>query len=63
MPTESERAWLTVDEFKSATKLGRTLIYEAIRRGELPSVRIGRRILIPADALDQLLKQNRNTAN
>ena len=29
--------------------------YEAIRRGEIPHVRIGRRILIPRHALDALL--------
>ncbi len=35
--------------------IGRTLLYEAIRRGEVPHVRVGRRILLPRDALDRML--------
>lgn len=35
--------------------IGRTLLYEAIRRGEIPHVRVGRRILVPSDALDRML--------
>jgi hypothetical protein len=30
-------------------------VYLALRRGEIPHVRIGRRILIPSDALDRML--------
>ena len=36
--------------------LSRGLMYEAIRTGQIPSVRIGRRILIPCAALDRLLE-------
>ena len=36
-------------------KLGRTSIYEAVRRGDIPSLKIGSRYLIPAKALDALL--------
>lgn len=35
--------------------VGRTLFYDAIRRGEVPHVRIGRRILVPVDCLDRML--------
>lgn len=35
--------------------LGRSATYEAIKRGEIPSVRIGRRILVPREALERLL--------
>ncbi len=38
--------------------LSRGLMYEAIRIGQIPSVRIGRRILIPCAALDRLLESN-----
>lgn len=31
--------------------LSRTTVYEAIRTGELPSRRLGKRIVVPADAL------------
>lgn len=35
--------------------LSRGLMYEGIRTGQIPSVKIGRRILIPRAALDRLL--------
>lgn len=38
--------------------LSRGLMYEAIRTGQIPSIRIGRRILIPCIALDRLLESN-----
>jgi excisionase family DNA binding protein len=55
--TRTEREWLTVREFKGRNpNLGRNLIYEQVRTGKLPSIRVGGRILIPSDALDQLLE-------
>lgn len=44
-------------EVRKKLGLSRGLVYEAIRRGEIPSVRIGRRILIPCAALERLLKE------
>ena len=53
----ANREWLTVDKFYQLNKgrLGRNTIYEGIRDGSIPSIRVGRRILIPSDALDQML--------
>ena len=53
-PTSSppeEQAVLTVEETARVLGLGRSGAYEAIRRGDLPSIRIGRRVLIPTAAL------------
>ena len=36
--------------------IGRTALYDAIGRGELRSLRIGRRRLVPADALAELTR-------
>ena len=36
-------------------KLSKNLVYEQIGAGNIPSIRIGRRILIPSDALDLML--------
>lgn len=36
--------------------IGRRSAYSAARRGELPVIRIGRRMLVPRDALDALLR-------
>ena len=46
---------LTVDEAARALRISRTLAYEAARSGALPCVRIGRRLLVPREALDRLL--------
>ncbi|MCZ7535607.1 MAG: helix-turn-helix domain-containing protein [Acidimicrobiia bacterium] len=35
--------------------VGRTLAYDLVARGVLPSVRLGRRVVIPRHALDELL--------
>ena len=36
-------------------KLSRGFVYKQIAAGSIPSIRIGTRILIPSDALDQIL--------
>ena len=53
----STQEWISAAEFarRNHGVIGRTLVDDAIRRGDIPSVRLGRRILVPADALDRLL--------
>ena len=46
---------LTVVEAARFLGISRGLAYEAVRRGEIPSIRVGRRILIPRVALQQML--------
>jgi len=46
---------LTVEEVRKQLRLSRGLMYEAIHTGQIPSIRVGRRILIPRVALDHLL--------
>jgi excisionase family DNA binding protein len=43
------------DAFAKVVGLGRTTVYELIRRGEIRSIKIGRRRLIPAVEVDRLL--------
>ena len=45
----------TVDEVARILRIGRISAYQAIERGDVPSIRIGRRILIPRMALEQML--------
>lgn len=52
---QRERMTLSVEEAAEALGIGRTLAYEAARRGEIPTIRIGRRLVVPRAALDQLL--------
>ncbi len=54
---DSQRIVLSVEEARTLLGLSRGLMYEAIRRGEIPSLRIGRRILIPRAALARLLEK------
>ena len=51
------RLVLSVEEVRKLLGLSRGLMYEAVRSGQLPSVRIGRRILIPRAALKRLLEE------
>lgn len=56
MTTESTGCWaFSVEEARRLLGLSRGLMYEAVRTGQIPSLRIGRRILIPRAALEQLL--------
>ena len=55
-PSHPRCATLTVEEAGEMLGLSRGLAYDAVGKGEIPSVRIGRRILIPRVALDRLLE-------
>jgi excisionase family DNA binding protein len=46
---------MTVEEAAAALGISRSLAYDAVRRGQIPHVRIGRRILIPVAQLAALL--------
>lgn len=52
----AQRLALSVEEARSILGLSRGLIYQAVRSGQIPSIRIGRRILIPSAALDRMLR-------
>jgi excisionase family DNA binding protein len=45
----------TVCEVARILRIGKISVYQAIARGEIPCIRIGRRILIPKNALEQML--------
>lgn len=45
------RATISVEESAKLLGIGRTAAYEAARRGELPTRRLGRRLLVPVPAL------------
>lgn len=49
---------LSVEQARLRLGLSRGLMYEAVKRGEIPSIRIGKRILIPKSALLRLLDGN-----
>jgi excisionase family DNA binding protein len=56
-----ERLVLTVSEAASVLRLSRAFTYELVARGQLPSVRFGRRIMIPRAAIQRILDDSRAT--
>jgi excisionase family DNA binding protein len=45
--TTPDLAVLTVKQVQADLGMSKNAVYEAIGRGEIPSVRVGRRILVP----------------
>jgi excisionase family DNA binding protein len=60
--TLTSRLTLTVEQAAEALGIGRTLAYEAVRRGEIPTVRVGRRLLVPRQALEDFLSLSQELA-
>jgi predicted DNA-binding transcriptional regulator AlpA len=50
-----EKPTCTVEEFRKLMGLSKNPAYDAIKRGDVPSIRIGGRIVIPTAPLRQLL--------
>ena len=59
MSTNMERRTVTVEEAAKVLGIGRSAAYLAVRTGELPSLKIGRRIVVPRIALERLLQGTR----
>ncbi len=53
---------LTVEEAAGMLRISRGLAYEMVRTGRLPSIRLGRRLLVPRSALERMLEGDRKTA-
>ena len=51
-----QRLTYSVDEAAEALGISRASAYEAIQRGEIPHIKIGKRILIPKIMLENLLQ-------
>ncbi len=53
----NERKTVTVEEAARVLGIGRTLAYEAVRRGEFPTpvIRVGHRYVIPKAALEAVV--------
>lgn len=56
IPLPEEQPWMRVEDAgRAAFGLGRAASYEAVRRGDIPSIKIGRRVVVPTAALRQVL--------
>jgi excisionase family DNA binding protein len=54
---ETERLTLTIEETAKLLGIGRQLAYDKAKTGEIPVIKIGRRLLVPRCALERLLEQ------
>ena len=54
--TTIERKTITIEETAKVLGVGRNKAYEAARRGEIPTIKIGKRILVPLAALERMLQ-------
>jgi excisionase family DNA binding protein len=52
---QEERVTYSVEEAARRLGVGRNAAYEAAKRGDIPSIKIGKRILVPKVALDRML--------
>ena len=55
-PVTQESLTMTVKEAAIALNISRGLAYQAARDGGIPTIRIGRRLLVPRRALEKLLE-------
>lgn len=50
-----DRRTLSIEEAGRVLGVGRGLAYEAARRGQIPTIRLGHRLVVPVAALERLL--------
>ena len=56
MPSKTtSRRTLSVPEAGRELGIGRNQAYEAVRRGEIPVIKIGKRLIVPRAAFERLL--------
>ncbi len=56
-----DREVLSVPEAGRKLGLGRCAAYEAAKRGEIPVLKFGRRVVVPKAALQKMLAEGRHT--
>ena len=56
MEAKIERKTMTVPEAAKVLGIGLSVAYEAARTGELPTIKVGKRILVPLVALERKLQ-------
>lgn len=54
--THAARATYSIEEGRAILGVGRNLAYEMAHTGVIPTIRLGRRMLIPRAALEALLR-------
>ena len=52
-----DKLTLSIEEAAKVLGIGRNLCYERVKTGEIPVIKIGRRLLVPKKALEKLLEE------
>ena len=55
VPDPADQPTMTVEETGEALGISRTSAYEGVRTGEIPAIRIGRRIVVPTAEVRRML--------
>lgn len=58
-----ERGAITVEQAAHLLGIGRTAAYDAARTGTIPTIRLGRRVLVPVPALLRMLGRSSGSAH
>jgi len=56
-PEFSDRSTLTIEESAKILRISRSSAYAAANERSLPTIKIGRRLLVPRSALERLLSE------
>jgi excisionase family DNA binding protein len=56
--TKPERRVVTLKEAAAILRISRASAYQAAKTKEIPTIRIGRRLLVPLAALERMLSGN-----
>lgn len=54
---EDNKLTLSVGEAAKLLGIGRNLCYDRVKKGEIPVIKLGRRLLVPRKALEKLLEE------
>lgn len=55
VPNPTDQPTMTVEEAGNLLGISRSTAYEAVRSGDIPSIRLGRRLLVPTAAVRRML--------
>lgn len=53
---------MTIEETANRLGVVPDTVYRAAKRGEIPTIRVGRKVLVPRAAFERLLEGNTKTA-
>jgi excisionase family DNA binding protein len=62
MKNDQKALTVTVPQAARLLGIGRNLAYECVKRGDIPTIQLGRRILVPLAGLNRLLSEGRADA-